>query len=119
VTSPSWPGDDPFASPLLALGAAGGILASAHVCTRSYGELIRAWRDGEAARARVLGHQLSALSAALFAEPNPTIIKAVLHAQGRIPSPVVRLPLTEASPEAVAAALARVSELAGASSLQR
>lgn len=98
-------GDDAFASPLLALGAAGAILASAHVCTGSFAEMVRAWRDGESARARALGHQLAALSAALFAEPNPVVIKAVLHAQGRIPSPAVRLPLLPASPDAAAAAL--------------
>lgn len=109
-------GDDMFASPLLALGAAGGILASAHVCTGAYAGLVRAWRDGEVERARALGHRLSGLSAALFAGPNPTVIKAVLHAQGRIPSPVVRLPLTEASQEAAATAAgcARTLALAGA-----
>ena len=30
---------------------------------------------------------------ACFAEPNPAVFKAVLHAQGRIPTPDVRLPL--------------------------
>lgn len=107
-------GDDMFASPLLALGAAGGILASAHVCTSAFAGLVRAWRDGEVERARSLGHRLSSLSAALFAEPNPTVIKAVLHAQGRIPSPAVRLPLTEASQEAAAAAAGCARELADA-----
>jgi 4-hydroxy-tetrahydrodipicolinate synthase len=99
-------GDDVFVAPLLALGAAGGIMASANLCTRSYAEMIEAWRAGEQARARVLGNRLAGLSAALFAEPNPTVIKAVLHAQGRIPSPAVRLPLLEASPGATAAAQA-------------
>ncbi len=28
-----------------------------------------------------------------FAEPNPAVFKGVLHAQGRIPTPDVRLPL--------------------------
>jgi 4-hydroxy-tetrahydrodipicolinate synthase len=108
-------GDDVFASPLLALGAAGAILASAHLCTGRYAELVRAWRAGEAARARALGHQLAGLSAALFAEPNPTVIKAVLHAQGRIPSAAVRLPLTGPGQGATDAAVRRVNELAGAS----
>jgi 4-hydroxy-tetrahydrodipicolinate synthase len=90
-------GDDMFASPLLALGAAGGILASAHVCTGEFAALIAAWRAGNAARARELGRPLTALSAALFAEPNPVVIKGVLHSQGKIPSPAVRLPLLPAS----------------------
>jgi 4-hydroxy-tetrahydrodipicolinate synthase len=98
-------GDDAFAAPLLALGAAGAILASAHVCTASFAEMARAWRDGECVRARTLGRWLVGLSAALFAEPNPVVIKAVLHAQGRIPSPAVRLPLLPASPAATEAAL--------------
>ncbi|MFD0970988.1 dihydrodipicolinate synthase family protein [Plantactinospora endophytica] len=98
-------GDDALISPLLALGAHGGILASAHVGTAAFVELVEAWRVGGSARARALGHRLAALSTALFAEPNPTVIKAVLHAQGRIPTASVRLPLVPARPDAVRAAL--------------
>jgi 4-hydroxy-tetrahydrodipicolinate synthase len=98
-------GDDVFASPLLALGAAGAIQASAHLCTRAFADLVAAWRGSECSRARLLGHRLGGLSAALFAEPNPVVIKAALHAQGRIPSPAVRLPLLAASDEATQAAL--------------
>jgi 4-hydroxy-tetrahydrodipicolinate synthase len=98
-------GDDPFISPLLALGAQGGILASAHLATASFAALVDAWRAGDAARARALGHRLAPLCAALFAEPNPTVIKAALHAQGRIPTPDVRPPLLPAAPASRAAAL--------------
>jgi 4-hydroxy-tetrahydrodipicolinate synthase len=94
-------GDDVFASPLLALGAAGGILASAHLRTAEFAEMIAAWHAGRADQARKLGHRLAPLSAALFAEPNPAVIKGALHAQGLIPSPAVRLPLLPASQEAV------------------
>ncbi|MEV0388630.1 4-hydroxy-tetrahydrodipicolinate synthase [Nonomuraea sp. NPDC050643] len=97
-------GDDLFISPLLALGAAGGILASAHLETGSFVDLVDAWHAGDAARARTLGHRLARLSAALFAAPNPTVIKGVLHAQGLIPTPDVRLPLVPADPEAVSQA---------------
>jgi 4-hydroxy-tetrahydrodipicolinate synthase len=103
-------GDDVFASPLLALGAAGAILASAHLCTGRFAELLHAWRAADTDRARTLGHQLSALSATLFTEPNPAVIKAVLHAQGRIPSPAVRLPLLAASPDSTNAALRQARE---------
>jgi 4-hydroxy-tetrahydrodipicolinate synthase len=98
-------GDDVFVSPLLALGAAGGILASAHLRTSDFTALIAAWRSGQAARARELGNRLVPLSAALFAEPNPVVIKGVLHAQGKIPSPVVRLPLLPARRDTVHAAM--------------
>ena len=98
-------GDDVVVSALLALGAQGGILASAHLATARYAELVQAWQTGAADRARTLGHRLARLSAALFAEPNPTVIKAVLHAQGRIPTPAVRLPLLPAGPDTVRTAL--------------
>ncbi|MFR9798746.1 4-hydroxy-tetrahydrodipicolinate synthase [Streptomyces sp. MS06] len=94
-------GDDAVISPLLAAGAHGAILASANVRTRDYAELIALWQRGDVARARSLGAELARLSGALFAEPNPTVIKGVLHAQGRIPSPAVRLPLLAASAESV------------------
>ncbi|TMS00473.1 4-hydroxy-tetrahydrodipicolinate synthase family protein [Nonomuraea basaltis] len=97
-------GDDAFISPLLALGASGGILASAHLRTRSFADLVDAWHAGDAGRARALGHRLARMSAALFAEPNPTVIKGVLHAQGLIPTPDVRLPLVPASAGAVSQA---------------
>lgn len=42
---------------------------------------------------------------ALFAEPSPAVIKALLHAEGRIPTAAVRMPLADASPEATAQAL--------------
>jgi 4-hydroxy-tetrahydrodipicolinate synthase len=101
-------GDDLYVSPLLALGADGAILASAHVCTAEFARLLSLWRDGRAAEARALGHRLTPLSAALFAEPNPAVIKAVLHRSGQIPSPAVRLPLLPASDKAadIAAQLA-------------
>ena len=98
-------GDDVFASPLLALGAAGAILASAHLCTREFADFVAAWRAGEAARGRELGNRLATLSAALFAEPNPCVIKGVLYALGKIPSPAVRLPLLPASDDTVRAAM--------------
>ncbi len=104
-------GDDVYLSPLLALGASGGILASAHLATARYAELTAAWQAGDVPRARALGHGLARLSAALFAEPNPAVVKAVLHARGRIPTPDVRLPLLPAGEEAVSVALARLAEL--------
>jgi 4-hydroxy-tetrahydrodipicolinate synthase len=104
-------GDDLYAPALLALGAPGAILASAHVCTARFAELIAAWQAGDVATARPLGHQLAALAAALFAEPNPTVIKAVLHRLGHIASPAVRLPLLPARPESAAAALTAASAL--------
>jgi 4-hydroxy-tetrahydrodipicolinate synthase len=104
-------GDDAFVSPLLALGAHGAIMASAQVLPSPYATLIARWQAGDVVRARDLGHRLARLSAALFAEPNPTVIKAVLHAQGRIPSAAVRLPLLPARAASVGAALALIAQV--------
>jgi 4-hydroxy-tetrahydrodipicolinate synthase len=98
-------GDDAFVSPLLALGAHGGILASAHLATGRFAELVQAWQAGDAVRARALGHSLAGLALALFAEPNPAVVKAVLHARGRIPTAGVRLPLVPAGAGSTQAAL--------------
>ena len=98
-------GDGLVISPLLALGADGGILAEAHVCTAEFARLVSSWRDDKAAEARELGHRLAPLSRALFAEPNPVVIKSVLHKMGQIPSPSVRLPLLAANPQSTEDAL--------------
>jgi 4-hydroxy-tetrahydrodipicolinate synthase len=98
-------GDDLFISPLLALGADGAILAAAHVRTSDFADLVRLWRDGAVEEARQLGHRLAQVARAMFAEPNPVVIKAVLHRLGQIPSPAVRLPLVRASDAAANAAL--------------
>ena len=91
-------GDDPFIAPMLALGAHGGILASAHLETPKFVEHGRGLaRRRPRDRPRGWGSSCVQLSKALFAEPNPTVIKAVLHARGEIPTPDVRLPLLPAA----------------------
>ncbi|MBD0735233.1 dihydrodipicolinate synthase family protein [Streptomyces sp. CBMA29] len=101
-------GDDIFAPALFALGATGGILASAHLATARWAELAEAAAKGDAKGDTALGHRLAALAAALFRAPNPTVIKAVLHAEGRIPTPDVRLPLLPPTPATVDDALTRL-----------
>ncbi|HEX2314585.1 MAG TPA: 4-hydroxy-tetrahydrodipicolinate synthase [Thermomonospora sp.] len=104
-------GDDLFLSPMLALGAAGGILASAHLATRRFADLADAWARGDVAEARRLGHRLARISAAVFTEPNPVVLKGALHALGRIPTPDVRLPLLPAGPDSVNALLQSLAGL--------
>jgi 4-hydroxy-tetrahydrodipicolinate synthase len=98
-------GDDLYAGPLQALGASGAILACANVSARHYADMLAAWRRGPLDHARDLHDRLAPLTRALFAEPNPVVIKAVLAADGRIPTADVRLPLLEANPTSTAAAL--------------
>lgn len=105
-------GDDLFAAPMLALGAAGAILACANVAPAAYAALVGAWLAGRVSEARPLGHQLAPLAAALFAEPNPVVIKATLATLGRIPSPAVRLPLLPAEDSTTTAALKVLAQIA-------
>jgi 4-hydroxy-tetrahydrodipicolinate synthase len=104
-------GDDLYAPAMLALGASGAIMASAQVCTSRFAALVRAWRADLAGEARQLGHRLTRLSSALFAEPNPVVIKAVLHRRGEIPSAAVRLPLLPAAAAPADEAMAAVADL--------
>ena len=79
------------------LGGHGAIAASAHVRTREVVAMDRALADGRLAEGRALFHALVPGIRALFSEPNPAPVKAVLAKRGEIES-VVRAPLTAASP---------------------
>ena len=68
--------------------------------------MIDAALAGDAAHARPHAEALLPLVLALFAEPSPAILKAVLHAEGRISTPSVRMPLAAASAAGADAALA-------------
>lgn len=94
-------GDDPYLFPLTLLSATGAIAASANLCTARFVEMIDAGLTGDLARGRALHEALLALVHALFAEPSPAVTKAVLHADGRIPTPDLRLPMSAASTTAV------------------
>ena len=99
-------GDDPFLFPLTLMGATGAITASAHLCTERFVAMIEAGLDGLVVEGRSHAEALLPLIHALFAEPSPAVLKAVLHADGRIPTSHVRMPLAEASAASVHTALA-------------
>jgi 4-hydroxy-tetrahydrodipicolinate synthase len=105
-------GDDPFLYPIVLLGGRGAIAASAHLCTRRFADLIQCGRSGAVRDGRAHAEALLPLVVALFSEPSPAVTKAVLHAQGRIPTPHVRMPLADASPAALGEVL-RVLEVIG------
>lgn len=98
-------GDDAFLLPLVLMGGAGAIAASANVCTGMFCEMIARGMRGDVAGARPIAEALLPLVAALFAEPSPAVIKAALHALGRIPTADVRMPLSPASREGAARAV--------------
>jgi len=101
-------GEDPFLFPLVLMGGAGAICASSHVCTERFVAMIECGLAHKVDDGRAHAEALLPVVRACFAEPNPVVFKGVLHAQGRIPTPHVRLPLTAASPAAVDAALAAI-----------
>jgi len=105
-------GDDAFLFPLMLMGGRGAIAASANVATSLFAAMIDDALAGDVVAGRARAEALLPLVVALFAEPSPAVIKGVLHAQGQISTPSVRMPLADASPEAVAAALTILDRLA-------
>jgi 4-hydroxy-tetrahydrodipicolinate synthase len=105
-------GDDAFLLPLVLMGGAGAIAASANLATDYYAAMIDAGLAGDVAEGRRIAEPLLPLTLALFAEPSPAVIKALLHARGRIPTPHVRMPLADASPVALEQALTALKALA-------
>jgi len=90
-------GDDAYLVPIVFMGGAGAIAASANVCTKRFVAMIDAALAGDVPTARQHAEALLPLVLALFAEPSPAIVKALLHAEGHIPTPAVRMPLAPAS----------------------
>jgi 4-hydroxy-tetrahydrodipicolinate synthase len=101
-------GEDPYLFPTALLGGAGAICASAHLCTERFVAMIECGLAGKVDEGRAHHEALAPVIRAGFAEPNPAVFKAVLHAQGLIPTPDLRLPMTSASASALTAALAAV-----------
>ncbi|MGY1804644.1 dihydrodipicolinate synthase family protein [Blastococcus sp. SYSU D00922] len=99
-------GDDAYLFPLTLMGAPGAIAASANLCTQRFVAMVEHGLAGEVAPGRAHAEALLPLVRALFAEPSPAVIKALLHADGRIPTADVRMPLSNASTAAVEQALA-------------
>jgi 4-hydroxy-tetrahydrodipicolinate synthase len=101
-------GDDPFLLPTMLMGGAGAICATAHLCTDRFVAMADCGLAGKVDDGRAHAEALLPVVQACFAEPNPAVFKGVLHAQGRIPTPDVRLPLVPASRGSVAQAVAAV-----------
>lgn len=101
-------GEDPYLFPTMLLGGVGTICASAHLCTERFVAMIECGLAGRVDEGRAHHEALAPVIRAGFAEPNPAVFKAVLHAQGRIPTPDLRLPMTSASSGALARALAAI-----------
>jgi len=91
-------GDDANIFTTLALGGRGAIAASGHVHTARLVALMQHVVRGELAAAQALWRPLLPLIDALFAEPNPGPVKALLAQQGWMQYEM-RAPMTSASGE--------------------
>jgi 4-hydroxy-tetrahydrodipicolinate synthase len=102
-------GEDPLLLPLVLMGGVGAICASSHVCTERFVAMIESGLTGKLEEGRSHAEALLPVVQSLFAEPNPAVFKGVLHAQGRIPTASVRLPLVGATSTAIEASLAAIA----------
>lgn len=89
-------GEDHLIYTTLALGGQGAISAAAHLLPERYVQLYAASQAGDWLTARNIARQLRPLVEALFSEPNPGPIKAVLARAGHI-AEELRLPMTPVS----------------------
>ncbi|HET7627618.1 MAG TPA: 2,4-dihydroxyhept-2-ene-1,7-dioic acid aldolase [Bacillales bacterium] len=78
--------------PMLAIGGAGYISATANVVPDKVAELYDAWSDGNVQRAQDLHYELMPLNDVLFKDTNPAPLKAALGMIGKI-HPALRLPM--------------------------
>jgi 4-hydroxy-tetrahydrodipicolinate synthase len=101
-------GEDPFIYPMLQLGGVGAIAASSHLCTERFVAMIDCGLVHKNEDGRGHAEALLPVVRAGFAEPNPAVFKGVLHAQGRIATPNLRLPMTNASSAAIERCLTAV-----------
>ncbi|BAQ11906.1 2,4-dihydroxyhept-2-ene-1,7-dioic acid aldolase [Bacillus sp. OxB-1] len=78
--------------PMLAIGGAGFISATANVEPKRVAELYNAWEAGDIAKAQDLHYELMPLNDVLFKDTNPAPVKAALGMMGKA-TPKLRMPL--------------------------
>lgn len=111
-------GEDNLYYTMLAHGADGGILASAHLATDAFVRIHESMAKNDHQGARRIWSRLQQLVPLLFREANPMPIKYCLWRQGLLRSAECRLPLTQVS-QSLGAALDRaLAELEDASALE-
>lgn len=89
-------GDDGIAYELMAAGAVGAITVIGNSHAKEFGEMVHAIQAGNMSAAQDIHHKFTTLYKLLFVDGNPSGVKSVLAAQGRIQN-VLRLPLVPAS----------------------
>jgi 4-hydroxy-tetrahydrodipicolinate synthase len=90
-------GEDAHFPEALIDGADGGIVASAHIETKTFARIAGLMAAGQREAALAQWIEVADLTRLLFAEPSPSPIKHWLWRTGLIDSAEVRLPMTEVS----------------------
>lgn len=109
-------GDDGLTLPFLSLGAAGVTSVVSNVAPREMVAMVKAWHDGDTARALALHEMIAELTDGMFIESNPGPVKAAL-ALSNLAGPEMRLPMVPvsgATRERLAGILARFGQAAAA-----
>jgi 4-hydroxy-tetrahydrodipicolinate synthase len=88
-----WSGIELLCLPLMALGGAGFVSATANIAPVASAQMFEAWESGDLDRARELHYGMHPLVDLLFVETNPAPGKWVLEQRGLIASGHVRPPL--------------------------
>lgn len=84
--------------PMLAIGGAGHISATANVEPKKVADVYNAWAEGDVQQALNLHYELMPLNDVLFKDTNPAPLKAALGMMGKI-KPILRLPMDLPSQE--------------------
>ena len=93
-----WSGIELLCLPLLALGGAGYLSATANIAPAAHARMFQLWEAGDLDGARAIHYALHPLVDLLFVETNPAPGKLVLAERGLIRSGFVRPPLIEPTP---------------------
>lgn len=91
-------GDDSLTFPILALGGVGVISVLANIMPKQVTQMVKAWLEGEAERAKELHYKLFPLCKAMFIETNPIPVKTAMAKMEMIPKEW-RMPLGEMEEE--------------------
>ncbi|MDQ0178126.1 2,4-dihydroxyhept-2-ene-1,7-dioic acid aldolase [Bacillus chungangensis] len=84
--------------PMLTIGGAGSISATANVAPAQVAEMHNAWFEGDRDRALQLHYELMPLNDVLFKDTNPAPVKAALGMMNKI-DPILRMPMDIPSEE--------------------
>ncbi|NQT23696.1 MAG: 4-hydroxy-tetrahydrodipicolinate synthase [Candidatus Omnitrophica bacterium] len=87
-------GDDSLTLPMMAVGAKGVVSVVANIIPKEVNEMVKAYLDGDMAKAVDIHYKILDLTKAMFIETNPIPVKTALKFMGKL-NGVLRLPLCE------------------------